>query len=221
VEEFKFDDNSAFSSSNGLIVSTKLNFKQLTKVWTTNQYNGTPWNTKYLLRVSYNDSSGVGYTGTYHINTTTTPNVIVTLENAASPVGGTAIPDMTTGTYSDIVVQIIEDQTDGATGTLLTPNNVVNTITYNDQNSLYFSATTGIPTNLYSHIVFADTTLNTALTSYVSETGALKARLNVSALSATDEWKIYTTPYIADVLKYKMKSGVFTLDQAEITVKFI
>jgi hypothetical protein len=222
VEEFTFEDNSAFGANEHIIINTnKLEFAQPSKVWTTNEFYGSNWNQKYLLKVGYSDNSGVYHYGYYHIASTTAPNIITTSENANAPIYGSAIPDMSTGTYSNITVDIIEDKTNGTTGLLVTPTGANYTILCNNSNSL-FIASPSAPINNYSHIVFADTSINFATSSYVSQTGALKARLYpTSGLPQGAQWFVYTTPLLANKLRYKAPNAVFTLDQSDIIIKFV
>jgi hypothetical protein len=226
-EEYDFAEGSELDDSDGPWVKTvggKLSFKQLSAVWENDQFNGDTYMDKYLLRVQWVDDSGVTRTSYYHIADTTLPHTIVTLEDSDSPISGTAITTLANSSYSKVNVQVIKDQTNGTTNTMLTSTGSSFTINYNDKNTLYLSASPAdsVPINQYSYVHFNETELDTSTDGWISLAKALKARIHLSEpFSVGDIVSIYTTPLVANTLKYKHTKEVFTLAKSNITIRFV
>lgn len=205
------------------VVSDKLSFKQLDRVWETSQWNGSDYTGNYLLKVQWVNASNVAQESYYHIDATTAPGTITTLEDADSPISGTAI----SATLADvgntnITVKIIEDQETGTT--LVTPNGDTIDVTHNDQNTLFLASDPSgvVPINQSSYIHFNEAPVDTTTNTWISDSGALRMRLYISTPFATgNELAIYTTQQISDRIEFNHPKEVFTLSETNITVNFI
>jgi hypothetical protein len=225
-EEYSFTDGGALDDTNGpyiKISGNKLVFNQISRVWKDDQWNGSTYKDKYLLRVQYVNSEGVTVTSYYHVNDTSIPGTITTLEDADSPISGTAIlATLADSDNTNIVVQILEDQETGAS--LLTQQGQNLDITHNDKNTLYLDSDPSglVPISQYSYIHFNENPIDTSTDSWIANTEALKMRLHVSEpFSWGDIIDVYTTKTVSDRLYFKHPREVYTLSDTNITIRFI
>lgn len=227
VEEFNFESGSELNDTDGPWVksyATKLSFKQLDKVWESDKFNGSTYNDKYLIRIQWVDENDDTQESYFHILDTSIPHTITSTELASSPLFGTAITTLANADYKKINIRIYKDQTNGSTNSILSPVGGQATILYNNHNTLFFGAS---PNNVFpigqkSHIHFNETGLETNTDSWISSTGALKARINISSpFTAGNIIDIYTTPVISSTLNYKHPSEVFSLSKENIIIRFI
>lgn len=229
TEEHEFTSGAVLNDTTGPYLkingSSKLEFKQFTKVWLNDQFNGSTYDKKYLLRVQWIDANQVTRTSYFHIADTTVPSVLTTVENAISPIAGDTPPTtFADSTITMINVQVIQDQTNGSTNALFTQHGERLTISYNDGNTLYVSTSPygNVPVNHYCYIHFAETEMNTTTDNWVATTEALKMRLYISEPWAVgDIIEVYSTPRVAEKLYYKHPREVFTLSKANITIRWL
>jgi len=208
-------------------VSTKLSFKQLTRVWSEDQYNGTAnqYNNKYILRVTWVDASSNPQEAYYHIDNTVSPDTITTVENASSPIDGTAITTLSGSGNTNINLYIYKDQTNGSTGTLVaTGTGETLTISHNNANTLFFTANPigKVPVNKNSFIQFTEAALDVTTGVYTSNGEILRARVDAAdTLSTNSEIRVYTSPILAKELSFHAPDEFFSLSSSNITIRYI
>lgn len=225
-EEYSYETGALLNDAHGpwiKPVSSKLEFKQLSRVWKDDQWNGSTYKDKYMLRVQWVDSVNTTQTSYYHIDDTTLPDTITTLEDADSPISGTSIlSTLADSDLTNIVVQIIEDQTDESTFTTAQGQTIG--ITHNDKNTLYLDSDPSgiVPLTQYSYVHFNEAPVDLTTDSWIANTEALRMRLHISEpFSWGDIIDVYTTPIVADRLRFKHPREVFTLAAADIKIRFI
>lgn len=228
VEEYEYDAATELNDTDGpwlKLDGGKLSFAQRQRVWVADELNGSTYRDKYLLRVSWVDSGGTTHTSYYHVNDTVAPGTVKTAEDADSPISGTAISATFAGTSNtNINIQILRDQTNGNTNTLVTPNGSQLTITHNSQNEVYVSSSPlgTVPVSQYSHIHFSETALDTSTDNWAAIGSALKVRTHITdSLTTGDVWRIYATERNATALTYKNPIHVWRLSAANIIIRFV
>jgi hypothetical protein len=221
AEKFEFGDDELSDSGEAYIkeVAGKLWFKQNTKIWKADQFNGTYWNDKYLLYITWAES-GAQKSAWYHIDDTT-DTIIKTVENAASPISGTAITTLDGSDYTNIKAYIVRDLSQGV---LVSANGNQYTITHNNANTIYTSeASIKLPVGKYSHVLFAEAPLDISTGSWIANSDVLRIRCDTagsfSQVGAVIHF--YITPQNAKHLQYKNKKGVYTLSNSNITINWI
>lgn len=228
VEQHDYSSGGKLNDTGGPYVkvngSNKLEFKQLNRVWKNDQFNGSTYNHKYILRVQYVDLIDNTKEAYYTISDTIRPGTLSTVEDADTPVSGDPIlSSLATTDNTNISIQIIRDQTPYST--LMTPQGVQFDITHNNKNTLYLDSDPSgqVPINEYSYIHFNEAELDTTNDNWISYTGSLRARLHTNSepFSYGDLVEIYTTPVKADRLHFKHPREVFTLSLNNITIRFI
>lgn len=220
-QKHEYDSGSDLDDSGNdyIKANTKLEFKQSTRVWKTNEFAGSNWNQKYMLYISWTDENGDTQTAWYHI-ASNTYSTITTTENAASPVSGTAINTLANASYSNIVASIVRDLSQG---TLVGGSGNSYIINHNTSNTIYTSESTVLlPLNKYAHIRFPETSLDITNGSYASSGDVLRMRLDATeTFTVGSAIAVYTTPRLAKQLQYKNFREVFSLSNANINIIWI
>ena len=223
VRSFNLGDGTDLSDTEGPWVKDDggvVSIKQLTNVFTTDEFNGSDYYDEYLVKVTwiYND---LPYYAFYTIDDTISPDTIKTSESRGSPIFGEAVPaTLATGDYSNIKVYIYKSQKQAL---LHTPLGATIQPIYNDTNTLYFSTSPigTVPVGQYSHLLFDENSYDSTSSSWVSNNGKLKIRGYITTLNTGDTCDVYVNPWNASKLFFKAASEIFTLSENNITIRFL
>lgn len=200
--------------------SGKLEFKQLDRVWLSNEWTGSYFNDKRLLYISWVSDDDVTYYAWYSIASNSI-HTIETTEDAGSPISGTAVSNLNSDGYSQVNIHIVRDLRDGL---FVTPDGNNYTISHNTKDTIYTDDSNPLaPVGIYSHILFSESQMDIRDGSWQSNSDILRIRTD-DTMSVSDVGvviHIYTTPKLSQKLKYKNPREVFTLDSDDVEIRFV
>jgi hypothetical protein len=200
----------------------RVEVSQLTNVWAPNQFTGSTWNDRHILKLSWTQDSFQS-SSYWHVSGSTY-KTLTTQESASSPIFGSKITgSLSSSAVSNVEITLFKDMSQGY---LITPIGTTETVLYNDQNTMYCNDSlvlTKVPINEYSFIKFADGTMTIAGSSgsYFSSDNQIRCRLAGGYLANKDNVQIYTSNINSNNLYFKAPQGVFILNASNINLIFV